>query len=611
MATHGTANAMPLARRAWNLLHVHAQRAHATARRALDAARATGDARARGWARLALGVHGLYYATAAEAARELRRAERDFQSCGDRAGWILARAAIARSMWRQGQFAQALALVLPLRDEGLRVLRHEQRGVLLNTIAGCYSAYGDSAQAFAYMFEALHDAGPRRGRGFDTVLHCNLSHELMQIGDCEEALRHVERGLERCRGLDNPRLLAVLRINRVVCLTELGRPAQALPDIAALLAVPASADGRGPMAPHHETLAIAALHAGDLALGADLIGRAEAAGEAQLPDERLERATAHALLALARRRPRDALQALRPAQPLVEDDAAEGSSLRVRAQFLDVLALANERAGRTTQALHALRAWQRVHQRQAQMASRARYQAATLQTELLRLQHALDAKDAERRATERAQSALVALNTELQRRIEQVQALQTALRQQATQDALTGLFNRRHLNDTLPTMLALAARDGQPLALAIIDLDHFKAVNDGHGHDAGDRLLAAFGALLALGCRRSDIACRYGGEEFCLLLPRSTADGARRKVQALLRRWRATRLEHGGRWLEGLSFSAGVADTLAGRTTPAALLKAADDALLEAKRSGRNRVRLAVEPGQAGTHAHDPGEARC
>jgi diguanylate cyclase (GGDEF)-like protein len=229
------------------------------------------------------------------------------------------------------------------------------------------------------------------------------------------------------------------------------------------------------------------------------------------------------------------------------------------------------------------------------MASRARYQAAALQTELLQMQHELDAKEAERRATERAQGALVALNAELQQRVEQVQSLQAALQQQATQDALTGLFNRRHLNDTLPTMLALAQRDGQPLALALVDLDHFKAVNDRHGHDAGDRLLAAFGALLARGCRRSDIACRYGGEEFCLLMPRTTADGARRKVQALLRRWRAARLEHGGVWLEGLSFSAGVADTLAADPTPAALLKAADEALLGAKRSGRNRVRLATE----------------
>ena len=595
MARSGPAQALPLARRAWNQLHVHASRAHELARRAVDAASAAGDERALAWARLALGMHGLYYATAAEAARELRRAERGFGACGDRAGWILARAAIARSMWRQGRFAQALARVLPLRDEGLRVLRHEQRGVLLNTIAGCYSAYGDSARAFAYMYEALRDTGPQRGRGFDTVLHCNLSHELMQIGDSEEALRHIDQGLERCRTLRNPRLLSVLLINRDGCLTDLGRAAQALPDIAVLLALPASADGRGAMAPHYEMLAIAALSAGELRLGADLIARAEAVDGPSLPDDRLELATARALHALAQGRARAALAALQTELALAGSDEAEGLSPRVRAQFLDVLARAHERAGHTAQALAALRAWQRVHRQQGQMASRARYQAAALQTELLQMQHELDAKEAERRATERAQGALVALNAELQQRVEQVQSLQAALRQQATQDALTGLFNRRHLNEALPTMLALAQRDGQPLALAIVDLDHFKAVNDRHGHDAGDRLLAAFGALLTRGCRRSDIACRYGGEEFCLLMPRTTVDGARRKVQSLLRRWRATRLEHGGVWLEGLSFSAGVADTLAADPTPAALLKAADEALLGAKRSGRNRVRLATE----------------
>ena len=77
-----------------------------------------------------------------------------------------------------------------------------------------------------------------------------------------------------------------------------------------------------------------------------------------------------------------------------------------------------------------------------------------------------------------------------------MEALQNALRQQATQDPLTGLFNRRHLNDALPTLFALAQRDAQTMALAIIDLDHFKLINDHHGHTAGDRLLAAFGELL-------------------------------------------------------------------------------------------------------------------
>jgi diguanylate cyclase (GGDEF)-like protein len=599
MATARPAPALTLARRAWNQLHVNASAARALAARAVAGATAAGDPHAEGWGRLAAGMHGLYYATATEAAVELRRAERCFQTCGDRAGLILARAAIARSMWRQGRFADALAQVLPLRDEGVRVLRDEQRGVLLNTIAGCYSAFGDSAQAFAYMYEALRDAGPRRGRGFDTVLHCNLSHELMQIGDNEEALRHVEQGLDRCRDLDNPRLMSVLRINRVVSLTELGRPEQALPDIAALLAVPANAEGRGAISPHYETLAIAALRAGETALGAELVGRAQTESPPRLPDERVELATATALLALAEGRPRRALVALQAVQPEADDDtAAEGLSLRVRAQYFDILSQACQRAGRIGVALRALQTWQRVHRRQAQLASRARYQAAALQTELLRMQQRLDEQDAERRATERAQSALVSVNAELQRRIEQVQSLQAALRLQATQDALTSLFNRRHLNDTLPQLFAMAQRDRQPLAVAIIDMDHFKAVNDRYGHDAGDRVLAAFGELLAGNCRRSDIACRYGGEEFCLLLPRTAVDGARRKLQALLRRWRATRIVLDGAVLAGLSFSAGVADTeRAGQSpvSPDSLLKAADDALLAAKREGRGRVRVRAE----------------
>ena len=586
--------ALRQARQAWNLLHVDSARARRLAERATAAAIDARDLAAEGWARLALGVHWLYFGTAAEAAAELRRAERCFDTSGDRAGHILAQAAVARSMWRQGQFRAALAQVLPLRDEGVRVLRHDQRGVLLNTIAGCYSALGDSAQAFAYMFEALRDVGPRSGRGFDTVLHCNLSHELLQIGDYEQALRHVEQGQARCRALRNARLSSVLWINRVICLTELGRPAEALPDIESLLALPPDDSGRGRMGAGYEILAIAALRAGQDALGADLVARALAEGKPPLPDERVERAIATALLALAQGHPVKALRALQPARAEADSDAVDGLSLRVRAQFFALLSEVQERAGHTTAALAALQRWRQLQLAQAQLASRARYQAAALQTELLRLQHRLDENDAQRRATERARGALVAINEELSRKVNEVQALQEALRQQATQDPLTGLFNRRHLNDTLPTLFALARRERQPLALVIIDLDHFKSVNDLHGHAAGDRLLAAFGEMLAGHCRRSDVACRYGGEEFCLLMPRTDADGARRKAQSLLRRWRAARFEIGAVTLEGLSFSAGVADTLRVSSSPDALLKAADDWLLDAKRTGRNRVGVAA-----------------
>ena len=586
--------ALRQARRAWNLLHVDSVQARVMAERAIEGAAKAADSAAEGWGRLALGFHLLYYATAAEAAVELKRAQSCFDRAGDRPGHLLAGAGLARSLWRQGQVEEALQMALPLRDRGVHILRHDQLGVLLNAVAGCYSARGDSAQAFAYMFEALRHAGPRSGRGFDTVLHCNLAHELLQIGDYEHALMHVDQGLARGVALKNVRLQSVLWINRVIGLTELGRAADCLPDIETLLALPADPTGRGRMAAHFETLAIAALRAGRTALGAELVEQAWAQGDTLLADERLERVTATGLLALAQGRAGEAVAALQPSAVLAGDDAAPGLSVRMRAQFFAVLSEAHEAGGQTAAALAALQRCQRLHRVQTQMASLARYQAAALQTELLRLQHRLDENDAHRRSLERARAELAAMNVELTRKVEQVQALQQALVEQATHDPLTGLFNRRHLNDALPTLFALAQRDTQTMALAIIDLDHFKRINDQHGHAAGDRLLAAFGELLAGHCRRSDVACRYGGEEFCLLMPRTDAAGARRKVQTLLRRWRGQVFELAGHSLQGLSFSAGVADTALAPDSPDALLKAADDQLLTAKREGRNRVGIAL-----------------
>jgi two-component system, cell cycle response regulator len=595
MAPARTSGFLRQAHRAWNLLHVDSAQARTLAQGAVEGASKGRDTTGEGWARLALGFHMLYYATAAEAAVELRLAQACFDAVGDRPGYLLAGAGLARSLWRQGQVQQALHLVLPLRDEGVQVLRHERLGVLLNAVAGCYSAQGDSAQAFAYMFEALRHAGPRGGRGFDTVLHCNLSHELLQIGDYEHALMHVEQGLSRAAALKNPRLRSVLFINRVIGLTELGRAADSLPDIEALLALPADSSGRGRMAAHFETLAIAALRAGHTALGADLVQRAWAQGDALLPEERLERITATGLLAHAQSRPNDALAVLLPCADGAVDDTAGPYSIRMRAQFFGVLSEVQAAAGQPAAALAALRQCQRLQRMQTQMASLARYQAAALQTELLRLQHRLDENDAHRRSLERARAELAAMNVELTRQVQQVQALQEALVQQATQDPLTGLFNRRHLNDSLPTLFALAQRESQTMALAIIDLDHFKRINDEYGHAAGDRLLEAFGEMLADQCRRSDVACRYGGEEFCLLMPRTDATGARRKVQALLRRWRAQSFDIGdGITLQGLSFSAGVADTTLAPASPDVLLKAADDQLLAAKREGRNRIGIAA-----------------
>jgi diguanylate cyclase (GGDEF)-like protein len=539
-----------------------------------------------GRARLTRGFHLIWYATPAQALHELEQAQRCFEAVGDRGGQLMAEVGVARCGWRSGEFRASLERVLPLRDEALGVLKHDELGMLLATIAGCYSELGESQQAFAYMYQALHEAGAGKSRGFDVVLYCNLAHELIQLGDYHQALSYLEEGLARCSHLNNARLFSVLSINRVICLSNLDRPAEALPDVRRLLALPADKDGRGPMNAHFETLALAALQAGDLGLGAELVERAgQMLQGSAVPDERATLRVARAELLMARGRWAEAAgQLLQPPGP------QPGESLRVRCMHFHALAAAHERLGQPAQALAALRMWQKLHTERALLASGARYQAAALQTELLRMTQELQSIDARRRSTERARAELEAANEQLKSKIAEVEALRQALQQQATRDFLTGLFNRRHLDDVLPGMLAMAQRDRQPLSVVIIDLDHFKTVNDQLGHAAGDALLADFGKLLQTHSRKSDVACRYGGEEFCLLMPRTAAAAARRKTLLLLKQWAALCEAQARPLPGGRSFSAGVADSLLSPGPLTQLLKAADDMLLQAKRLGRNRV---------------------
>ncbi len=164
------------------------------------------------------------------------------------------------------------------------------------------------------------------------------------------------------------------------------------------------------------------------------------------------------------------------------------------------------------------------------------------------------------------------------------EALQ-GLREQAITDPLTGLYNRRFLQDYLPRELARARRRGAPVAMLMIDLDQFKLVNDISGHAAGDLVLARIGALLKRHIRTSDIACRYGGEEFVLVLPETPLDTAQSKAEQI----RAS-VECDRDVLLGVTASLGVALFPDHASDPDALTRAADHAMYEAKARGRNRV---------------------
>jgi diguanylate cyclase (GGDEF)-like protein len=160
----------------------------------------------------------------------------------------------------------------------------------------------------------------------------------------------------------------------------------------------------------------------------------------------------------------------------------------------------------------------------------------------------------------------------------------------ATTDALTGCANRRSLETQVRAELAHAARKGQPCAVVIADLDHFKRINDEHGHAAGDAALVEAARVLRQSVRPGDVVARYGGEEFCVLLREADVDCAVRVAERLCEDLRALRLEMGGRHIP-VRASFGVAGMVGGKSeTWESLFRRADAALYRAKEQGRNRV---------------------
>jgi diguanylate cyclase (GGDEF)-like protein len=159
-------------------------------------------------------------------------------------------------------------------------------------------------------------------------------------------------------------------------------------------------------------------------------------------------------------------------------------------------------------------------------------------------------------------------------------------------DALTGLFNRRIFDEMLLAETSRSSRYRLALSLVILDLDHFKAVNDRHGHQGGDAVLKLFAGLAQAQTRDGDTLCRYGGEEFAVLLAHTPLDGAMDVARRLVATTAKTPFIVGEASV-GVTVSAGVASWHASDENGQALLAAADAALYEAKRAGRNQARPA------------------
>ena len=180
-------------------------------------------------------------------------------------------------------------------------------------------------------------------------------------------------------------------------------------------------------------------------------------------------------------------------------------------------------------------------------------------------------------------------NERLQRQLIEIGLLQSKLREQAIRDPLTNLFNRRYLEETLDRELARAERESYPVCIIMIDLDHFKKINDTYGHDAGDEVLRALAKTLSEQSRRGDFACRYGGEEFVIVMPNITKHTAYERARKLRRRLNSLEIPYECHRLT-TTISMGIASYPANGETRQALLRAADQAMYGAKRAGRDHI---------------------
>lgn len=189
----------------------------------------------------------------------------------------------------------------------------------------------------------------------------------------------------------------------------------------------------------------------------------------------------------------------------------------------------------------------------------------------------------------RIEGELRSTNANLEKQIEQVKELQAQLREQAIRDSLTGLFNRRYLEETLIREIAKVKREDEQLSVAMLDVDNFKTFNDNYGHAAGDQMLQALSGILQQNTRTSDIVCRYGGEEFVVVLPGADTLVAFARIEYIRSLFENRVLTFEGKPMQS-TVSAGVAGYPVNGETYEDLLDAADQAMYLAKKKGGNQV---------------------
>jgi diguanylate cyclase (GGDEF)-like protein len=571
---------------AWEQAYLDPVLARATAQRQVEHG---GVCEGHGWLALALvearnGDGGLALAA-------LERARTVFEPQQDGHALALCDEVLAIQFRRSGDHAASLHLQRDIDSRGVVGLQSYDRFVGHNSRGMTHQALGQPDEALRHFYAALDAAQAGALPGAMITARCNLGGYLQGLFSLDDARAHAEQALQLAQQSGTAAGVAIASANLIVIHHAAGRPAEARALVDLLLAR-AGAIGPATLQRCALPLALGHLSVGEIAAAQRQLDQGGAL-DTHGGDGLAFRTWIQARCWLARSLPERARELT--LHVLAERQAQGRSDPPYDLMELHRAAAdACEAVGDLRGALDCVRSAHTLYEQLVGRSARARVIALQAGHELATAQRERDLALDSRRSAMDDHRRLAQLNDALQQKVVETQMLHSRLQEQAVRDPLTGLHNRRHLFDVAPGLLELARRNDRALCVALIDLDHFKLLNDTFGHQAGDTVLQRFANLLSQVLRRSDVICRHGGEEFVVVMPDIEVDGASAVLCRLLDEYQAPAvLDTGTRRLPSCSFSAGIAIFPKHGHTLEQLLSRADRALYRAKSLGRARIERA------------------